>query len=146
MVLIQYNQHFFVKIGMLDPFLELVLSFMLNDYCMYNTSVFMATFCLHSSWWYQTCNHLCCYIFSWGENPVCSVSSSSKAEGLEKSCSLLPQTEAVLFCDYSCSSLEEPAYTESALPAALHQSWLSSWVMLPFFTENIIFHASRVVR
>lgn len=68
-------------------------SFMLNVYCMYNTSVFMATFCLHSSWGYQTCNHLCCYIFSWGENPVCSVSSSSKAEGLEKSCSLLPQRQ-----------------------------------------------------
>lgn len=75
-------------------------SFVLSVYCMYNTSVFIATFCLRSSWWYQTWSSLFLRLLL-GEKPVCSVRSSAKAAGLGKCCSLLPQTEAVLFCDYS---------------------------------------------
>lgn len=73
--------------------------------CFYmcNTSVFIATFCLHSSWWYQTRSSLFLYLLL-EEKHVCSVRSFAKAAGLGKCCSLLPQTETVLFCDYSCSS------------------------------------------
>lgn len=96
---------FFVKMGTFDPFFWTgpFTSFMLNVYCMYNTSLFIATFCLRSSWWYQTWSSLFLHLLL-GEKPVCSVRSSAKAAGLEKCCSLLPQTEAVLFCDYSWSS------------------------------------------
>lgn len=53
---------------------------------------------------------------------MCSASSSSKSESLEKSCSLLPQTVAVLFCDYSQHLTGEIHIHCDSLPAALHQS------------------------
>lgn len=65
---------------------------------------------------------------------MCSLSCSSKAESLEES--LLPQTEAVLFCDYSCSSLTEFTYIGRALS---HRSYIFD------FPDNIS-HTSRVVR
>lgn len=68
-----------------------------------------------------------------------SASSSSKSEVLEKSCSLLPQTEAVLLCDYSQYLTEEIHIRYGSLPAVLHQSWLNSQVMLLFFAENTVF-------
>lgn len=44
-------------------------------YCMCNTSVFIATFYLHSHQWYQTSNYLRCYIISWGKI-LCAVQAA----------------------------------------------------------------------
>lgn len=81
-----------------------------------------------------------------GENLMCSATSSYKSESLEKSCSLLPQRVAVLFCDYSQHLTGEIHISCDSLPAALHQSWLNSQVMLLFFAGNIVSHTHRVVR
>lgn len=67
-----------------------------------------------------------------GENLMCSASSSYKSESLEKSCSLLPQRVAVLFCDYSqhltgeihisCDSLQQHCISHGST----HRSCFSS--------------------